>query len=213
MGFAKECWPFVLPCLVLAGLLAVIGQPRWAAAAAVLAVLLLLFFRIPGRSVVEQSHHILSPANGKILKLDSLADPAVGPGEYHRIVIFLSVFNVHVQRAPVRGTVTVSQYTPGRKLAAFNPRAGEVNEQQLTVIELPAGDLIGVRQIAGLLARRVVTYVDVEQRLAQGELMGVIKFGSRVDVLVPVSYHLEVEVGQRVIEGETLLARIGTETP
>ena len=213
MGFAKECWPFVLPFLGLAALSLFMGHPRWAAVAGVLALLMLLFFRIPSRAEAQQTDGVLSPANGKILKLEKLDDPDLGPGTYHRIVIFLSVFNVHVQRAPVGGTVSVSRYTPGRKLAAFDPRAGEVNEQQLTVVRRPGGDLVGIRQIAGLLARRVVTYLEEGQQLSKGELMGVIKFGSRVDLLLPVSYHLHVEVGQKVIEGETVIARQEMETP
>lgn len=211
MGFAKECWPFVLPFLGLAGLLLVFGHPRWAIAAVLVAFVLLLFFRIPARPEAAQTDGVLSPANGKVLKLETLHDPAMGPGTYQRVVIFLSVFNVHVQRAPVDGSVTASQYKPGRKLAAFDPRAGEVNEQLLTVVRRPSGDLVGIRQIAGLLARRVVTYLEIDQTVTKGQLMGVIKFGSRVDLLVPVSYHLQVEIGQEVIEGRTVIARQQTE--
>ena len=90
-------------------------------------------------------------------------------------------------------------------------KAGDVNEQQLTVLARPNGDLIGVRQIAGLLARRVVTYLETDQEVTRGELIGVIKFGSRVDLLVPMSYHVEVDQGSRVVEGETCLARDSTE--
>lgn len=213
MGFAKECWPFVLPFLGLAALLFVVGQPRWAIVAGTTAIVLLLFFRIPPRPEASRRAGVLSPANGKVLKLEQLDDPAIGPGTFHRVVIFLSVFNIHVQRAPVDGSVVESRYSPGRKLAAFDDRAGEVNEQQLTVLQRANGDLIGVRQIAGLLARRVVTYIGIDQDVDKGELIGVIKFGSRVDLLVPVSYHLEVAVGQKVIEGETIIARQPSETP
>lgn len=212
MGFAKECWPFVLPVLVLAALLLLLGNLRWAVVAGVLAFVVLLFFRIPPRAAAQATDGVLSPANGKVLKLENLADPAIGPGTYHRVVIFLSVFNVHVQRAPVGGTVEASRYTAGRKLAAFDPRAGDVNEQQLSVLRRPNGDRVGIRQIAGLLARRVVTYLDVDQDVEKGELIGLIKFGSRVDLLVPSSYVLEVEVGQKVLEGKTVVARRKVET-
>jgi len=213
MVFAKECWPFVLPVLGLAGFLVVVGYPRWAIAAGIVALVVLLFFRIPPRPDASHTDGVLSPAHGKILKLEKLDDPAVGPGTFHKIVIFLSVFNIHVQRVPVTGSVAASRYTPGRKLAAFDSRAGDVNEQHLTVLQRPNGDRVGVHQIAGLLARRVVTYLETDQEVAKGQLMGVIKFGSRVDLLVPVSYHLEVEVGQKVIEGATVIARQETETP
>lgn len=212
MGFAKECWPFVLPFLGLAVVLLFLGEFRWAAVVSALGLLVLLFFRIPTRNLAPEPGAVWSPANGKVLKIDTIEDPSVGPGTYHRIVIFLSVFNVHVQRSPIEGRVVDSSYLPGRKLAAFDPRAGDVNEQQLTVILHSNGDLVGVRQIAGLLARRVVTYLHVGQEVTQGQLIGVIKFGSRVDLIVPVSYHVEVETGQQVIEGDTCLARRESET-
>lgn len=213
MGFAKECWPFVLPFVGLTALLLLLGQPRWAVAAAVVGTLMLLFFRAPHRTEARLTEGVLSPANGKVLKLETLEDPEIGPGTYHRIVIFLSVFNVHVQRAPVSGSVISSRYKPGRKLAAFDSRAGDVNEQQLTVLQRPNGDLVGIRQIAGLLARRVVTYLETDQEIAKGELIGVIKFGSRVDLLLPESYRVQVEVGQKLSEGRTVVARRETEKP
>ena len=206
MGFARECWPFVLPFAGLAALLLGLGHGRWALASALVGLVVLLFFRIPERPGAGQMQGVLSPANGKVLKLETLEDPAIGSGTYHRIVIFLSVFNVHVQRSPVDGTVIKSRYTAGRKLAAFDKRAGEVNEQQLTVLQTSEGDHVGVRQIAGLLARRVVSYVDQQQDLRKGDLMGVIKFGSRVDLILSVEYDLQVEVGQKVTEGETVMA-------
>jgi len=213
MQFAKEVWPFVVPVAGLATLLAGFGDPKWAAAAGLVAVGLLLFFRIPIRHVQPVDDLALSPANGKVLKIDRCEDPNMGPDEYHRVVIFLSVFNVHVQRSPVGGQVAVSRYLPGRKLAAFNPQAGEVNEQQLTVLRRPNGELVGVKQIAGLLARRVVTYLEPGQEVTQGALMGIIKFGSRVDLLLPLSYHLQVEVGQKLHEGSSIVARLREELP
>lgn len=208
MSFAKECWPFVLPIAGLTVLLALLGMSGWALGAAFLTCALLFFFRIPRRQLTAPEDAVLSPANGKVLRIDRLEDPEIGPGTFHRIVIFLSVFNVHVQRAPVGGLVITSTYTAGKKLAAFHPRAGEVNEQHLTVLRHPTGSLFGVRQIAGLLARRVVTYLDTGREVARGDLIGVIKFGSRVDLLLPVSYHLKVEVGQKVHEGESVVARL-----
>ena len=213
MSFATECWPFVLPAAGLTVGLAALRQPVWTLVVALLTLGLLLFFRIPPRDSQADEHLVLSPANGKILRIDRIEDPEIGPGTFQRIVIFLSVFNVHVQRAPVAGTVVGSRYTAGKKLAAFNPRAGEVNERHLTVFADSSGNLVGVRQIAGLLARRVVTYLENGQEVERGELMGVIKFGSRVDVLLPVSYDLDVEPEQRVHEGETVIARFEPQTP
>ena len=208
MSFAKECWPFVLPAAGLVVVLAIMGKQGWALVVLLLACSLLLFFRIPSRDLIAPEGAVLSPANGKVLRIDRVEDPQIGPGTFHHIVIFLSVFNVHVQRAPVAGEVVTSLYIPGKKLAAFNPQAGEVNERHLTVLRHPSGDLFGVRQIAGLLARRVVTYLTIGQEVSRGELIGVIKFGSRVDLLIPVRYHLEVQVGQKVHEGESIVARL-----
>ncbi|HEY7215219.1 MAG TPA: phosphatidylserine decarboxylase, partial [Thermoanaerobaculia bacterium] len=128
-------------------------------------------------------------------------------GRFHRIVTFLSVFDIHVQRVPAAGEVIVSRYSRGRKVAAFREDAGEVNEKHLSVIRRPNGDLVGVRQIAGLLARRVVCYLKEEDRVHRGQSMGLIKFGSRVDLLVPESYRLLVRKGDRLKNGATPVAR------
>lgn len=206
MTFAKEAWPFVLPFVVLAVVLFVLGYPGYGAAALVVGLVVLLFFRNPTRRFGGDAEAILSPGDGVITRVDVIEDPQVGPGRHHRIVTFLSVFNVHVQRTPAAGEVTVSRYAAGRKVAAFREDAGDVNEKHLTVFRRANGDLVGVRQIAGLLARRVVCYLKEGDRVQRGQLMGVIKFGSRVDVLVPESYKVLVQKGDRVRDGLTPLA-------
>ncbi|MGB3563080.1 MAG: phosphatidylserine decarboxylase [Thermoanaerobaculia bacterium] len=207
MTFAKESLPFVLPPALLAVALLALGAPWWSLAAAVAAVGTLLFFRIPPRIFDGAPEVLVAPANGLVTRVDTVADESVGEGEMHRVVIFLSVFDVHVQRSPVAGEVVVSRHTPGRKVAAFRPEAGEVNESHLTVLRDSKGDLFGVKQIAGLLARRVVAYESVGSHVRRGQLIGLIKFGSRVDLLVPSSYRIEVQKGDRLKEGETPVAR------
>jgi len=206
MTFAKEAWPFVLPFVVLAAILFLLRYPGYGTAALVIGLVILLFFRNPTRRYSGDVEIILSPADGVITRVDVLEDPQLGPGRYHRIVTFLSVFNVHVQRTPAAGDVVTSHYATGRKVAAFREDAGDVNEKHLTVFRRANGDLVGVRQIAGLLARRVVCYLKEGDRVQRGELMGVIKFGSRVDVLVPESYKVLVQKGDRVRDGLTPLA-------
>ena len=207
MSFAKEAWIWVLPFVFLALAFFVLHLTVPGLGALLLALALLLFFRVPSRNSSEGHLGVLSPANGRVTKIDELEDPLVGPGRFYRVVVFLSVFDVHVQRSPVAGRVVSSQYKPGRKVAAFRADAGEVNEQVLTVLERANGDRIAMRQIAGLVARRVVTYLEIGRTVAQGELIGLIKFGSRVDLLMPTSYDLEVSVGQHLREGSTLVAR------
>lgn len=206
MTFAKEAWPFVLPFVVVAAILFLLRYPGYGTAALVVALVILLFFRNPTRRYNGGVEIILSPADGVITRVDTIEDPEIGPGRYQRIVTFLSVFNVHVQRVPAAGEVTLSRYAAGRKVAAFREDAGDVNEKHLTVIRRANGDLIGVRQIAGLLARRVVCYLKEADQVERGQLMGVIKFGSRVDVLVPESYELLVKKGDRVRDGLTPFA-------
>jgi phosphatidylserine decarboxylase len=212
MKIAKEAWPFVLPFVFLAGLLFVLGRPGLAAASLVAGLLVLLFFRDPRRAYEGEVGVVLAPADGLVTRVDTIEDPELGPGRHHRIVTFLSVFDVHVQRVPAAGEVLVSRYARGRKVAAFREDAGDVNEKHLTVIRRPNGDVIGVRQIAGLLARRVVCYLKEGDHVHRGQSMGLIKFGSRVDLLVPESYRVLVKKGDRLQNGATPAAQPGGDT-
>jgi len=213
MKFAKEGWPFVLPFVFLAGLLFFLERPGWAVAALVTGLLVLLFFRDPKRGYEGEAGFVLAPADGLITRIDTIEDAELGPGRYHRIVTFLSVFDVHVQKVPAAGEVIASRYARGRKVAAFREDAGEVNEKHLTVIRRSSGDLLGVRQIAGLLARRVVCYLKEGDHVHRGQPMGVIKFGSRVDLLVPESYRILVKKGDRLKNGFTPVALPGEKAP
>ena len=206
MKFAKEAWPFVLPFVLAAGILLALGHPGWGLGLLVAGLLILLFFRDPSRSSDGEPDVVIAAADGLITRVDEIEDPEVGPGRHQRIVTFLSVFDVHVQKVPVAGTVVVSRYQAGRKVAAFREDAGEVNEKHLTVIRRENGDLVGVRQIAGLLARRVVCYLKAGDELRRGQPMGLIKFGSRVDLVVPAGYRVLVKKGDRVKNGSTPMA-------
>lgn len=206
MKFAKEAWPFVLPFVFGAAILSWFDRPGWALAALVVGLLVLLFFRDPTRRYEGEVGVVLAAADGLITRIDTIEDPQVGPGRYHRIVTFLSVFDVHVQKVPAAGEVTTSLYAVGKKVAAFREDAGDVNEKHLTVIRRQNGDTIGVRQIAGLLARRVVCYLKEGDHVHRGQPMGLIKFSSRVDLLVPESYELKVKKGDRVKNGATPMA-------
>jgi phosphatidylserine decarboxylase len=209
MRFAKESLPFVAPVGIAALVLLALDRPLGALLLGLLAVLLLLFFRVPARHSGADQGCILAPANGRVLHLDRAPAPLDQEGDVQRIVTFLSVFDVHVQRAPTTGEVVESRFFRGRKLAAFKEEAGMVNENHLTVLRRENGDLIGVRQIAGLVARRVVCNLRVGDRVDRGELIGLIKFGSRVDLMLPDHYEILVRPGDRLREGESVVARPG----
>ena len=207
MTFAREAWPFVLPFVVLAGGSYAYRQPAWGTAALLLGLAMLLFFRDPRRGFDGPPEIVLAAADGVVTGVDVIEDPAIGNARLRRVITFLSAFDVHVQRVPVDGRVVFAALTPGRKVAAFRADAGEVNENFLTLIRRPDGDLIGIRQIAGLMARRVVCYLKRDQTVRRGKHLGLIKFGSRVDLLVPMSYEVLVEKGDRMRNGETPVAR------
>lgn len=213
MTFAKESLPFVAPLGIAALVLLAFRQTQWAFAIGAVAILVLLFFRVPRRRTEAGEHSIVAPGNGRILRLDRSAALPGHDGDLQRIVTFLSVFDVHVQRAPVSGEVVESRFTPGRKVAAFKPEAGSVNENHLTVLRRENGDLIGVRQVAGLVARRVVCRLQPGDLIQRGDLMGLIKFGSRVDLMLPDHYEILVREGDRLREGETEVARLKETRP
>lgn len=208
MRLAKEGWPFATPFALLAALLVAAGYRGWAVVALVAGLAVLAFFRIPQRHFSGAESIVLAAANGLVTAVDTVEDAAVAPGPLQRVVTFLSVFDVHVQRVPATGEVVVSRSAPGRKVAAFRADAGALNEQHLTVIRRPNGDLIGVRQIAGLLARRVVCQVRTGDPVTRGSLLGLIKFGSRVDLLLPPTYRILVAKGDRLHEGATPVAEV-----
>ncbi len=208
-----------LPFIALAALPAVLaaGTRRLRAAVGLVAlpVAMAAFFRDPDRSpergVAADEDTVLSPADGKVMYVGP-ADPAAAlDGHWQQVVIFLSVTDVHINRAPYAGTVESVTYRPGRFLAAFTPASGAENERsEITVVrDLADGTqrTVVFRQIVGILARRVVTRVQPGDLLATGERIGLMKFGSRMDVFVPHEAEVLVVEKQRVVGGETVLAR------
>lgn len=207
MRIAREAWPFSLPLMLVAAVLAALHWPWSGGIVFLVALGVLLFFRIPPYRYEGSDRFVLAPAWGVITRIDEVDVPEISTLPCHRIVTFLSVFDVHVQRSPVAGRVLRTEYTRGKKIAAFRVEAGEVNERRLTVIGCANGDRLAVVQIAGLIARRVVTYLEPNDRIRRGDLIGLIRFGSRVDLIVPAGYEILVEPGQRVRGGETVMAR------
>src|SRR5690242_15684252 len=213
MRMAPEGWPFILPGWALVALgvwAATTGSPWWWVGTLVwlpFAVWLLVFFRDPLRAGPRGEQTVISPADGTIVSVAQVDEPAFLKAPAVRVSIFMSVFDVHVNRYPVSGTVQYRHYNPGKFLHAAKDKASLDNEQSSVGIAGPHG-LVLVRQIAGSIARRIVTDGSVGDRVAQGERLGMIRFGSRVDVFLPASAHPEsrVKVGDRVSAGASVLA-------
>jgi phosphatidylserine decarboxylase len=174
------------------------------------------FFRDPARVTPLRDGLVVSPADGRVSSIESVRPPAeLGLGEEHRqrISIFLSVFDVHINRSPVAGRIVRSIYVPGAFLNAALDKASEDNERRALVINLASGAEIAVVQIAGLIARRIVTFRGEGDSVGIGERFGLIRFGSRVDVYLPVGHTALVAVGQRAVGGETVLADLKSAEP
>ena len=209
-------WTFVaLAALVAMGILASIIGPLITTVSAVLflvwipfALFTLYFFRDPDPCVPAGPGLIVSPGHGKVDVIDTIHEPRFMDGECRRVSIFLSVFNVHVQNAPVSGKVTFFKYTEGKFLNALKTESAQHNENILLGFTAsdPNGERIGVRLITGLIARRLVPWVGEGDDVERGGRISLIQFGSRVDVYLPLHAKIKVKLGDRAVGGETVLA-------
>jgi phosphatidylserine decarboxylase len=172
------------------------------------ALFTLYFFRDPEPMTPTGANLVISPGHGKVDLIDTTTEPYFIGGECQRISIFLSVFDVHVQNAPVTGRVAYFKHTPGEYLNALNADSAKFNENVLIGIDSvePGGEKIGVRLIAGLIARRIVPWVSQNDAVQRGERISLIQFGSRVDVYLSQRAKIKVQLGQKVIGGETVIA-------
>jgi phosphatidylserine decarboxylase len=184
---------------------ALTGGWGWAILPLLLAAFFLWFFRDPERAVPDGEGLVVSPADGKLTSIEKVITPA---GERIRLSIFLSVFDVHVNRSPVAGVLREVRYQKGLFLNALDPACADKNEQNLAIVESPDGYEVAFKQIAGLLARRIVFRPKAGDYLERGQRIGMIKFGSRVDVLLPDHAMLRVKLGDRVQGAATVLAQI-----
>jgi phosphatidylserine decarboxylase len=194
----SDAYKFALPLLMLCIVLVVLQHPYVALWIFVLVLFVCFFFRNPDRRIPEGANLIVSPADGKIVKISG------ANGGERTISIFLNIFNVHVNRSPIAGELEQLEYKRGRFKVAFDEEASRVNEQNILTIA-GQGIRVGVKQIAGLIARRVVCWKKPGYSLRRGELIGLIRFGSRVDVVVPEQVKILVQVGDRVHGGSSIL--------
>ena len=213
MRFAREGYPFMLSTVLFAALtwVAVPVSGPWTIVPAglltLMAAFVFYFFRDPERELPPREGAVISPGDGKIIDIREVYEPSFIGGVCRRITIFLSVFNVHVQRAPVSGDVAYREYRPGEYAVAWHPKASEKNERSSLGL-MAQGDRVLLRQIAGLIARRIVTYPEQGQHVERGERIGLIRFGSRVDLFIPLDWTLDCAVGDKVAGGSTVLALI-----
>jgi phosphatidylserine decarboxylase len=181
-------------------------QPIAVGLAAILMLTILQFFRSPRRRALILEDVIIAPADGKVVVIEEIDDPEYFDEKVRQISIFMSPINVHINWYPISGKVVYSKYHPGKYLVAWHPKSSTDNERHSIVIEHPHYGKVMAKQIAGAMARRIVNYANIDQPVEQGQEMGFIKFGSRVDILIPMSAQVEVNLDQKTIGGQTILA-------
>lgn len=169
---------------------------------------LLFFFRLPARKLEPDPGLVYAPADGKIVVIEETEEKEYFKDKRLQISIFMSPFNMHSNKYPVSGQVKYVCYHPGNYMVAWHPKSSELNERSSVVIETEGGEEILIRQIAGAIARRIVTYAKQDQRVTQGEELGFIKFGSRVDIFLPIGTEVEVPILQLVKANKSIIAKI-----
>jgi len=201
-----------LPCIAVPAVLAVIALALgWRIFAVILCLLTLFvvwFFRNPERKIPENSKFIISPADGKVLRIEEAADQELLEGPLRKISIFMSVFNVHINRVPCDGVIENVRYHEGRFISANLDKASQENERNDVLIRMPDGRKVLVIQIAGFIARRIDCWVAQGMCLKKGERFGLIRFGSRVEVFLPYDTHIMVSAGDKVMGGETPIGKL-----
>lgn len=205
LPIAREGWPFILPLLgaALTGL-AIMPPLGWLLLA--LTVFVAYFFRDPERSIPQTPGKLLAPADGKIVAISPQEDSST-PQAGTMVSVFLSVFDVHINRAPIAATIASVRYSPGKFLPAFQSDASALNEHNTVIFQ--AGNMqVMVKQIAGILARRIVCRVKSGDQVHAGQRFGLIRFGSRVDILIPPEFTVHVRLGQRIRGGQSVLASL-----
>ncbi len=218
MTIHKEGYPSLIITILVLGILNVVSiqflqdYPFIQNIILVISILLFLtvlqFFRHPSRKTLINEKHVIAPADGKVVVIEETEEPEVLKDRRIQVSIFMSPVNVHVNRYPVSGKVTFSKYHPGLYLVAWHPKSSTENERTTVVMETAKGLAILMRQIAGALARRIVCYSKTGDVARQGDEMGFIKFGSRVDLFLPLGSNIRVKLEDKVRGGETVIAEL-----
>ena len=204
MKIDRAGYPFIGAALVPAAIAAVAKRPVVATSFALLGGFMTYFFRDPERQVPQDPGLVVAPADGRVMIAGPTDHRWAPPGEWKQITIFLSPMDVHMNRSPVEGMITKIEYKPGKFLPAYDEGS---NDNELNELWIDSnGQTVVVRQVVGILARRIVCRVVVGQELERGERIGLMKFGSRMDVFLPPDAEVRVSVGDRTVAGETVLA-------
>lgn len=203
----KEGYIYIAFLALLTAIVALAAGPYWTIVPGILLVFVTFFFRNPNRSIPKDSVLVLSPADGKVMSVCEVYDDQFLNEVGNKVTIFLSVFDVHVNRSPIAGEITFQQYTCGRFRPAYKESAGCENERHAIGLESENMRVL-VTQIAGLLARRIVSWVTLGSLLGRGERYGMIKFGSCTEVIMPKTVEVLVKKGDRVKGGETIIGRL-----
>ncbi|NWF54086.1 MAG: phosphatidylserine decarboxylase family protein [Syntrophaceae bacterium] len=205
---AKEGMIFIFPMGVLSLLLWAIGLSALAGICTFLTLFVIYFFRDPERDVPPDEKAILSPADGKVIQVQPCEEERFLKGAAIKVSVFMSLFNVHVNRSPLSGRIVDSSYSSGKFLRADLDRASTANEQNALLVETEEGARLLVVQIAGLIARRIVCWVKKGDSVVRGQRFGLIRFGSRLDIYLPPGTRLQVQVGQKALAGQTILGHL-----
>lgn len=203
----REGYPFITICLVLSILCLALGWILSGLVFTALTVFVVFFFRNPVRIPPDDPQAIVAPADGRVIFIEPLEEAPFINCSGTKVSIFMSVFNVHVNRMPITGSVHDVIYRPGKFMVASLDKASEQNERNVIVVDGDNGKRLAFAQIAGLIARRIVCYLHVNDHLNVGERIGLIRFGSRVDLYIPTPHAISVKVGDRVKSGETVIGR------
>jgi phosphatidylserine decarboxylase len=205
----RDGYLYAVALFAIAALLGWLTHPAWAILPCLLAIFFLWFFRDPERTIPPEAGAVVSPGDGKVTDVSTIT---VGNETRMRLSIFLSVFDVHVNRSPIAGVIRDVRYQRGQFLNAMNTISADKNEQNIVTVE-GDGQRVVFKQIAGLLARRIVFYPKIGDRLERGQRVGLIKFGSRVDLLLDASARVNVKIGDRVKGGASILAYLQPRGP
>ncbi len=208
MRLAPEGWVFLIPFVLLLALALLLQSYTLAILFFVIVVFMVNFFRDPHRTGSQRHIDILSPADGTVVQIKDIADGEIWPGLTKQVSIFMSVFDVHVNRAPMTGKIVHYRYNPGKKIAAFAEKSSTENEQNLIVVTDDRGGTVAFKQIAGLLARRIVFDKKEGDTVVRGERVGMIKFGSRVDMFFSANAVIKVQMRDKVKVGLTIVAEM-----